>query len=139
MLLKVWLYFGLTAIGTLIVGEQMLPLVRADRAARDRGLRVRALPAVAAARPRAPSALVVVTGRHGRARERHGMLAGAIFTGFFVGLAWAWRETRFARSCAVADRSKGRHASPARRRDRRAVIRCTTAQNAAPPFFLAPP
>jgi len=46
VLLKVWLYFGLTAIGTLIVGEQMLPLVRADRAARDRGLRVRALPAV---------------------------------------------------------------------------------------------
>jgi len=91
-------YFGLTAIATLIVAEQMLRLLRADRRQRRIVAAVCApcllLPLLGLAHvflplwwssPAQKSALENVTE----------WWAGAIFTGFFLGLAWAWRETRF--------------------------------------------
>ena len=91
-------YFGLTAIGMLVVSDHMLRRLR-ERAP-DRlvawvvsmpcmllpllGLAHVLLP-LAWSSPRARDALQNVTEWWG----------GAIFTTFFVGLAWAWRRTRF--------------------------------------------
>nr|HET7857644.1 hypothetical protein [Caldimonas sp.] len=94
----VFFYFGLTAIGALVVSDRMLRGLRGDAHTRRIALAVAApcmlLPLLGLAHvllplwwptPAQRNALENVTEWWG----------GAILTAFFVGLAWAWRKTRF--------------------------------------------
>jgi hypothetical protein len=93
----VFFYFGLTAIGALVVSDQMLRRLRGDARTRSTALAVAApcmlLPLLGLAHvllplgwsPAEKNALENVTEWWG----------GAILTSFFLGLAWAWRKTRF--------------------------------------------
>lgn len=91
-------YFGLTCIGTLVVGDQMLRRLRAGRNERRVTLVVCA-PCMTL--PLLGLAYVLLPLWWSSPAEKNALenvtewWAGAIFTSFFLGLAWAWRRTRF--------------------------------------------
>lgn len=91
-------YFGLTAIGALVVTDQLLRLLREKR--RDRRIAF-ALIAPCAMLPLLGLAHVLLPLAWPSADAKNAVenitewWGGAIFTAFFFGLAWAWRRTRF--------------------------------------------
>ena len=90
------LYFGLTCIGMLVVSEQMQRRLKAGPQARRVA---RALWAVCLLLPLLGLAYVFVPLAWHAARDTIENVTewwgGAIFTAFFVVLAWAWRSTEF--------------------------------------------
>jgi hypothetical protein len=91
-------YFGLTGIATLVASDGMLRLLRAGPRERRVALVVCA-PCMAL--PLLGLAYVLLPLWWSAPAEKNAVeniaewWAGAIFTAFFLGLAWAWRRTRF--------------------------------------------
>ena len=92
------LYFGLTAIGALVVSDQMLRLVRERPRERRIAIALWApclmLPLLGLAHVLLPLAWAGPDAKN-TIENITEWWGGAIFTAFFFGLAWAWRKTRF--------------------------------------------